>query len=150
VLVRKAGMVISLSKWLPSFDTQHQCLSPDGTETLLDRHLVAFDGWLRAHLMSLSASPQIHHYLTVVTLLDQLDLKEYNWQLLPVILPDPFVFVSGKLLNLIDGTRTNIEFSQLLSKFLMDRKRARFFWIYSQTYADLAKHILEFVCDNLK
>ena len=50
-------------------------------ETFLDRHLAAFDGWLQEQLKPLSLSSSPHHYLTVVTLLDQLDPKEYTWRM---------------------------------------------------------------------
>jgi hypothetical protein len=62
-------MLILLSKCLALFDAKNlQQLGPDGTETLLDRHLATFDGWLKVHLMSLFPSSQSHYCLTVVTL----------------------------------------------------------------------------------
>jgi hypothetical protein len=144
VLVWKAGTLISLSKWLVSFDVKHlQQLGPDGTKTLLDHHLATFDAWLQVHFMSLFPSSQSYYCLTVVTLLDQLDSKEYNWMQHPVILED--LFISDNLLDLIDRMKTNIEFSQIVSKFLMDRKRAGLFWVNSQKYADLARYLLEFL-----
>ena len=147
VLVRKAGMLILFSKWLASSDAWHlQRLSPDGTETLLDRHLAAFNGWLQAHFMPLSAPSQSHYYLTIVTLLDQLDPKEYNWRLVSVILQGrlPSVLLR-KLRDLFGGTTANKEFSWIVSKFLMDRERAGLLWVNSQKYADLARYILKFL-----
>jgi len=111
---------------------------------LLDHHLATFDGWLRPLFISLFDLEQ-SHYIAVVTLLDQLDLKEYNWQRLSVILRDPIPYISARLHNLFGGTKVNIEFSQIVSKFLMDRKRAGIFWVNSQTYADLGRDILEFL-----
>ena len=140
-------MLILLSKWLVSFDTKHlQRLSPNGTETLLDHHLATFDGWLQVHLMSLFPSSQSHYCLTVVTLLDQLDPKEYNWTQHPVILQD--LFVSDNLLDLVGRMKTNTEFSQIVSKFLMDQERAGLFWVNAQKYADLARYLLEFLHDK--
>ena len=118
-------------------------------ETLLDRHLAIFDRWLRAHLslMSLDASTRCwRNYLTVITLLDQLNPKEYNWEQVSEILEDPFIFI--KLRDLFGKTKVIIEFSRIVGKFLMDRERAQSFWINSQKYADLARCILEFLHDK--
>jgi hypothetical protein len=112
---------------------------------LLDHHLATFDGWLQAYLISLSAGSL---FLAVLTLLDPLDLKEYNWTQLPVILQDPFLFISDNLLDLIVKMKENIEFSWVVSKFLMDRERAGFFWVNSQKYVDLARCILEILHDK--
>ena len=117
-------------------------------ETLLDHHLATFDRWLQPHFISLRASTRSwRYYLTVITLLDQLDQKEYNWKPLSVILQHEFPFTSDKALDLFQDT-TTIEFSRIMSKFLMDRQRAKSFWVNSQKYGDLARHILEFVCDK--
>ena len=98
--------------------------------------------------MSLTDSSQFY-YLTVVTLLDQLSPKEYNWQRLSVILQGQLPIVCPvKLRGLFGGTKSNIEFSRLVSRFLMDRERAGLFWVNSQTYADLARYILEFLGDK--
>jgi hypothetical protein len=96
--------------------------------------------------MSLSASSR-SHYLAVVTLLDQLDPKEYNWERLSVILEGhpPCTYA---LRVLFDGTKLSIEYSRIVSKFSMDRTRAGSLWVNSQTYANLARHILEFLCDT--
>ena len=110
---------------------------------MLDHHLATFDGWLQKFLMS--SSPAFH-FLAVVTLLDQLEPKEYNSQRLSAIIQGPLLPV--ELSDLFGGTKINIEFSRIVSKFLMDRERAGFFWVNSQTYADLTKHILEFLCDK--
>jgi len=115
-------------------------------ETLLDHHLATFDGWLQAHLTSLPALSR-SHYLAVVTLFDQLDKKKYHWQWLSAILQDPFSFVFDKFLDLIGGTKEKIEFSRIVSKFLMDQARAGLLWVNSQTYADLARYLLEFLRD---
>ena len=99
--------------------------------------------------MSLPASSQSHYYLAVVTLLDQLDPKEYNWQGVSVILQRRLpIVLPSKLLNLFGRTKANIEFSRMVSKFLMDRERAGFFWVNSQIYADLAWSILDFLRDK--
>ena len=121
-------------------------------ETLLDHHLVAFDGWFHAYLMSLpgplplSALPQWHrHYLTAVTLLDQLDLEEHDWQRLSVILLNWSSLEYNRLPDLFSRTKVNIEFCRIVSKFLTDRERAGLFWVNSQKYADLAEWVLEFL-----
>ena len=115
-------------------------------ETLLDCHLTTFDGWLQAQcrISPPSSWPSWHHYFAVTTLLDLLDPKEYNWRQLQVILQNPVQFISDTH-GLFGGMKTNIEFSQLVSKFLVDRERARSFWVNSQKYTDLARHILEFM-----
>jgi len=145
-------MSISFSKWLASFDAQHlQRLSPDGTETLLDHHLAAFDGWLRAYFMSdsfASESSRSHCYLAVVTLLDQLDPKEYNWQRVSVILQRPLPISPPMLDLLFGGTKANIEFSRIMSKFLVDRERSGLLWVNSQTCVGLAKYILDLLHDK--
>ena len=142
-------MSILFSKWLASesFSAYHlQRLSPGSTETLLDRHLATFDRWLQGQL-SLSASSRTHYYLTVVALFDQLDLKEYNWQQqVLVILQDHLL--PAKLFDLFGGTKANIEFSRIVSKFLIDQERAGLFWVNSQKYADLVWYILEFLRDK--
>ena len=125
-----------------------QRLNPDGAETLLDYHLATFDRWLQRELLPIS-SWSWRYYLAAITLLDQLDPKEYNWRQLRVILQDPFLFIPDKSLqDLFGGTKTNIEFSRIVSKFLLDRERARSLWVNSQTYADLARQVLEFMCDK--
>jgi len=103
--------------------------------------------------MYFTASSRIHYYLAVVTLLDHLDPKEYIWEKFWVILhntqdvmDDP-LFICDPL-DLFGKTESQIEFSRLVSKFLMDRERAGVFWVNSQNYADLAKHILEFLRDK--
>jgi hypothetical protein len=115
---------------------------------LLDRHLAAFDAWLQVEFKYRS-SPRIHYYLAVVTLLDQLNPKEFNWQRVLVILQHqlPF-FPSDKFLDLFDEPEANIELSRIVSKFLMDRKRAGSFWVNSEKYADLAMYLLKFLCDK--
>ena len=141
-------MSILLRKWLASPDAEHlQRLSPDRTETLLDHHLATFDRWLQAQFMSLSASSRTLDNLTVAALLDQLDPKEYNPRQLSVLLEDLFQFVSEKLLHLIARMKENMEFSRIVSKFLMDRDRAGSLWVNSQMYANLAMHLLKFLCD---
>ena len=96
-----------------------------------------------------SAPLQFHYYLTVITLLDQLDPKEYKWEWVSVILQNLFPLVSKKLVNLICEMSANFaEFSRVVSKFLMDRERAGFLWVNSQNYADLAKYILDFLCNK--
>ena len=85
------------------------------------------------------------HFLTILTLLDQLDPEDYDWMQLPVLLQHPLSLVSTYVLDL---TKENIEFSQIVSRFLMDQERAGFFWVNSQKYADLARHILEILSDK--
>ena len=117
-------------------------------ETLLDRHLATFDEWLRAEFVSLSSQSQ-PHYLAVVTLLDQLDPKEYTWQRLLTIIPHAvnLPFIPYRVGYLFGGTKY-IEFSRIISKFLMNRERAGSFWVNSRTYANLARHILKVLHDK--
>lgn len=111
-----------------------QRLSPNGTETLLDHHLAAFDEWLRKRLSRRGLSSDLSHFLTAVTLLDQLNLhpEEFNWQTFSVLLEtDP---ISGCLVSiarsltepvkLFDGTASQLAYSQIVSKFLTDQERA--------------------------
>ena len=112
---------------------------------MLDHHLATFDRWLQAHFTSLTASSRGHYYLTVVTLLDQLNLKEFDCHQLAVILQYdqlPFAF-PDKLLILFSGGGLNIEFTRIVSKFLIDPDRAGPLWLNSHNYADLATYILE-------
>ena len=99
--------------------------------------------------MSSSASSSSHYYLTVITLLDQLDPEEYKWEWVSVTLRNLLLFVSDKLLDVIDEMSANFtEFSRLVSKFLMDRERTGFLWVNSQRYADLTRYILYFLCNK--
>jgi hypothetical protein len=85
-------MLISFSKCLPHSDAQHlQRLGPDGMETLLDRHLAIIRYMASCkNLCSLvSPSSRSYYYLAVVTLLDQLNPNEFDWQQVSVILRRP-------------------------------------------------------------
>jgi hypothetical protein len=96
--------------------------------------------------MSLSA-PSRSHYLAAVTLLGQLDPKEYDWFQLSVILEgDSSLSYAFYVLN--DGMDSSIEYNRIVSKFLMDPSRAGSLWVNSSTYANLARHILEFLRDK--
>ena len=143
MLVRKTGILISFSKCLASFG-HLQRLSPDGTETLLDHHLATFDGWLQKYLTS--SSPR-SHFLAFATLWDQLDPEEYDRTELEAILSHPLLFgASNMLSNLVIGRKK--EFTRILSKFLMDRDRAGFFWVNPQTYVELVPIFLEILRDK--
>ena len=98
--------------------------------------------------MSLSASLQ-SHYLAVVTLLDQLDRKECDWQCLSVILEgQSSPLASEEFFFLLDRMKLSIEFSGILSKFLMDRDRAGSLWVNPRTYVNLATPFLEILRDK--
>ena len=97
--------------------------------------------------MSLYASSR-SHYLAVVTLLDQLDPKEFNWQLLSVILEGQSAFPPNTLFAVFDEMKSNIEFSQIVYNFLINQERAGSCWVNFQTYANLARHVLEFLDDK--
>jgi hypothetical protein len=116
-------------------------------ETLLDRHLETFDEWLQARCISLSATP-LSHYLAVFMLLDQLDPKEDNWVQLSLILEGRPSFVPENLRVLFDGMKSNIEFSRIVSEFLMDRNRAGSLWVNLQTYVNLATQLLSILRDK--
>jgi hypothetical protein len=114
-------------------------------ETLLDRHLAALDTWLQARFMPSNAASRLRCYLAVVTLLDQLDPKEFNWEQVSVILQRPlpqFLFLFG------EPPELNTEFTRIVSKYLIDRDRAGSFWLNSDNYADLATYILEILHDK--
>jgi len=98
--------------------------------------------------MNFSASSPILYYFAVVTLLDQLNPKEYNWQRVSVLLQGPLPNAPSKLPYLFGGMKTNITLSRIVSELFMDPKRAGLFWVNSQTYADLARYILEFLRDT--
>jgi len=93
--------------------------------------------------MSFSSWP--HYYLTVITLLDRLDPKEYHLKRVSVILRGQLPLV---LISAFDGTKPSVEFCRIVSKFLVNRERAGFFWVNSQKYADLARYILDFLRDK--
>jgi len=57
--------------------------------------------------------------------------------------PDKFLRLFGRR-----GPDLNIEFTQIVSKFLMNRHRAGSLWVNSHTYADLATSILEILHDK--
>ena len=113
-------------------------------ETLLDCHLAIFDRWLQAQFMPINQS---HNY-AVVTLLDQFDPKECNWEGLKVILPHSFPFFPRTLCSLFGGTKSDLEFSRIVSKFLMDRDRAGSLWVNSQMYVNLATPFSEILRDE--
>ena len=118
-------------------------------ETLLDHHLASFDAWLRAYLVFFDAPSQRYHYLAVLTLLDQLNPEQFDWYQVSAILqhqlkPSHIHYLDG----LFDGRKLNIEFTRIVSKFLMDRDRAGSLWINSHNYADLATYILEILGDK--
>jgi len=118
-------------------------------ETLLDHHLAAFDRWLQACFMSLTGSSQPHDYLAVVTLLDQLNLKQVDWHQISVILQRRLSFdILDKLLFLFGEMGFDIEFIRIASKFLMDRDRAGSLWVDSHKYAGLATYISEILGDK--
>jgi len=87
-------------------------------------------------------------FLAVVTLLDQLDPKEYNWKQLPVILQGPFPFIPFILNGLFDGTDSDVEFSRIVSKFFMDRDRAGTLWVNPHVYVNLATQLLKILHDK--
>ena len=98
--------------------------------------------------MSLSASSR-SHYLAVFTLLGQLALKEYDGEWLPIILEGRFsVLPRIAILDLFCGKNSNIEFSQIVSKFLMDRHRAGSLWVNLQMYVNLTTPLLKILCDK--
>jgi hypothetical protein len=49
---------------------------------------------------------------------------------------------------LTNGVKLNIEFTRIVSKFLIDQDRAGSFWLGSDNYADLATYILEILHDK--
>jgi len=88
------------------------------------------------------------HFLAVVTLLDQLDPTEYNWTQLAVLLRERFLFIPDKLLNLVGMMKANIEFSRIVSRFLIDQDRAGSLRVNSQMYVNLTMHLLKFLSDR--
>ena len=90
------------------------------------------------------------HFIAIVTLLDQLHPEEYDWQQVWVILQSqsPLIFYYAKLFYLFGEMKANIEFSRMVSKFLMDRDRAGSLRVDSQTYANLAMYLLKFLSDR--
>ena len=118
-------------------------------ETLLDRHLATFDTWLYACLMRFNATSQSHCLLAVIPLLDQLNPEQFNWyQVLAILQQQSTSPLIDNLDELFDGTKLNIEFTRIVSKFLTDRDRARSLWINSHNFADLATYILKILRDK--
>ena len=54
----------------------------------------------------------------------------------------------GWLLDLFGGTKENIQYSRILSKFVIDGARAGLLWVNFQTYVRLATCILEILRDK--
>ena len=117
-------------------------------ETLLDHHLASFDAWLRAYFVSF-AGASWPHYLAVMTLLDQLNPKQFYWNQISAILQHQLASSRIHYLYILFGaTELNIEFTRIVFKFLMDRDRARSLWINSHNYADLTTYILKILGDK--
>jgi len=89
-------------------------------------------------------------FFAVVTLLDLLDPKECNWLQLQALLQERCGLISNHdvLLDLIVRIKASIEFCRIVSKLLIDQDRARSFWVNSQTYMNLAMHLLKFLSDR--
>ena len=87
------------------------------------------------------------HFLAVVTLLDQLYPEEYNGPGLSVILPCQLPIVRSTL-DLFGRMELHIEFTRILSKFLMDRDRAASFWVNPQMYVKLVTPFLKILRDK--
>jgi hypothetical protein len=120
-------------------------------ETLLDRHSATFDTWLHTRLMPLNATSRPHYYLAVVTLLDQLNPKQFDWHHVSMILQHQLsVTVLDTLLPLFGGMgfKSNIEFTRIVSKFLMDRDRAGPLWVNSHNHADLGTSVVRLIPRN--
>ena len=101
--------------------------------------------------MPLNATSWPHYYLAVVTLLDQLNLKQFDWHQVSVILQHQLpATLLDTLLPLFGGMgfKFNIEFTRIVSKILIDRDRAGSFWLNSHNYADLATYVLEILRDK--
>ena len=84
------------------------------------------------------------HFLAAVTILAQLDPQAYNWDWLSLILQAPSSITPLAL----DILGTDIEFTRIVSKFLVDRDRAGSLWVNSQSYADLTNYVLRFLHDK--
>jgi hypothetical protein len=120
-------------------------------KTLLDHRSATLadtlaDTWFQAHFVSMTATSRLHYYLTVVTLLDQLDLKEVNWLQVSVILKHQSI--PDELLRLFGGVTLKIGFIRVVSKILVDPNRAGSLWANSYKYAGLATYILQFLRDE--
>jgi hypothetical protein len=127
----------------------------------LDHHLAVIDGWLQAQLLpwvsfSLSSFSLLSYFLAAVTLVDQLDPEEFNWERFSLSVQDDgasddgasenLIHVGRALtepVNLFDGTVSQTAYSQTVSKFLTDRVRAGTFWVNSWTYVELAMQLLK-------
>ena len=131
-----------------------QRLSPDGTETLLDRHSTAFDEWLREELLFRWGSfSEMSHFLTTVTLLDQLNVDPagFDWQVLSVLVENKWIteglisvaHTLSKPVRLFDGTKSQVAYLRVVSKFLMDRQRAGDFCVDSSAYTKLTMRLLD-------
>jgi hypothetical protein len=57
-------------------------------------------------------------------------------------------FLPAHWFDLFGRTKANVQYSRIVSKFLMDGARARLCRVNSQTYVDLAKYILEILRDK--
>jgi len=124
----------------------------DGTETLLDHHLAAFDEWLRSQLSPWESLSGLSYFLTAFTLIDQVnvDPKGFDWEMFSILLENQWdaetlilvarvLTESAKPLN---GTESRITYFRIVSKFLTDPKRAGHFLVNSWTYMKLTKQLL--------
>ena len=93
-------------------------------------------------------SPKWRCYLAVVTLLDQLDPKEYDWERVSVIIEQgQLKDLSINWRVLFGGMNVGVQFSRILSKFLMAPERASIFSVILY-YVDLVRYILDYLCDK--
>jgi len=133
-----------------------QQLSPNGTETLLDHHLPAFDRWLQLKLQHWNylSSSLLLYCLTVITIVDQLnvDSEGFNWQAFFVPLVNKWVpiirdlkFVVHGLTELFVGMEpSQMACSRIVSKFLTNPGRAGdTYCVDSWAYMNLSKKLLQ-------
>jgi hypothetical protein len=136
----------------------------------LQRHLMYLPALSRSHSLAVVAlldqlgpkeynwpqlSPILEGTLSLPELLDQLDPK-VDWLLLekfPRFKSPKEEMVMGHLnfLNLHDlfhGIKSNIEFSQIVSKFLVDQNRAGSLWVNLHSYVNLATQLLDILHDR--
>ena len=117
---------------------------------------MVIDRWLRRQLLPWVSSPLLPYFLTLVTILDQLVLEEFNCRTFSMIIliagtsrsPEEIDDALTWLVNLFDSRKSQNTFPRFFSEFLMDPARARSLWVNHQMYTSLTMQLLKILSDK--